>query len=465
MKKIDMKKIDGFKTPHWWQTFLFQVNRLDYMETGRKRYGDFFMTRVFSPEPAVFVSNPEAVKELLTTHAKNLKSSNKLSHFRHPVMGDNSVFMLEGNKHDRYRKLLMPLFHGARLKVYGQLIREITKKVIDKLPTDKPFSPLSAAHEIALNLIMDIVFGWSNKERGEKFRQLLRKLQKDVRLIAIMYASFLPSLRKDLGPWSPWGFLINIREQMYELLDAEIQERRQQPDRDRKDILSLLMVARDEDGQPMSDLELRDNLMTLLFAADGTISGPMAWSWYWVHKYPAVCDRLLKEITSLGEFPDPMSIYQLPYLTAVCNEILRLYPPDPVTVTGAKVVTNRFELMGYKFEPGMYICFCINLLHYREDIYPESNKFKPERFIEQKFSPYEYMPFGVGARRCIGNALAQFELKLVLATILSSYQLQLFDNKPPRSFPPGTKVAPLTKMLKKSSHQNSQPNKALVEVR
>lgn len=459
-----MKQINGFQTPHWWQCLQFQLNGIGYMKAGIKRYGDIFTTRVYSPKPAVFVSHPEAIKELLTTHAKHLKSSNEMTNFRRPIMGDNSLFLLEGEKHDRYRKLLMPIFHGARLKVYGQLICEITKKVIDDLPTDKAFSPLSATHEIALNSIMDIVFGWSNKKRGEQFGQLLQKLRTDFRFIPIVYASFLPALRWNLGPWSPWGFLFKIREQMYELLDAEIKERREMNDPEKEDILTLLMLARDEAGQPMTDLELRDQLMTLLFAADGTMSGPMAWSWYWVHKHPAIRERLLEELDSLGESANPMSIYQLPYFTAVCNEILRLYPPELVTVIGGKVVTHPFELMGYQFDPGMIISFCINRLHYREDIYPEPDKFKPERFLEQKFSPYEFMPFGIGARRCIGHALAQFELKLVLATILSRYQLQLADNKLPGSFPPGTNVAPITKMVKQGLRQVHKPSKFVASI-
>ncbi len=460
-----MKKIDGFKTPHWWQTLQFVLNKVGYLGAAKERYGgEIFTTRVFSGDPAVFISNPEVIKELFTTHSKHLQLDNKLTNFRRPIMGENSIFLLEGEQHDRYRKLLMPIFRPDRIKVYGQMISETTKKVIDKLPTDKVFSPLNATNEITLNLIMDIVFGWSDRERGEQFRKVLLKLEKDVRFVPIIYASFFPSLQWNLGPWSPWGFLIETRQQMDRLIHAEIQARRQQPETDRHDILSLLLLARDEDGQQMNDSELLDNLRTLLLAAHGTISGAMAWSWYWVHKYPEVRDRLIEEIASLGESPDPIAIYQLPYLTAVCNEILRLYPPDPVTTVGAKRVIEPFELMGYKFEPGMFVCACIKMLHYREDVYPEPNKFNPERFIEQKFSPYEYMPFGVGARRCIGQALAQFELKLVLTTIVSSYQLELADNKLPRSFPPGTEVAPLTKMLKKSLRQNSQPNKALIEV-
>ena len=185
----------------------------------------------------------------------------------------------------------------------------------------------------------------------------------------------------------------------------------------------------------------------------------MTWLCYWAHKKPEVKDKCLKELEDLGEFPDPVKIFQLPYLSAVCNETLRIYPID--MFTSPRIGKSSLELMGYDLSPGTALYGCIYLLHHREDLYPQSKQFKPERFLERKFSSYEFMPFGGGVRRCIGEALAQYEMKLVLATILSRYQLELADAKPAR--PPRATLAPDVKMVLRGKRNPviARPNEVL----
>lgn len=247
-------------------------------------------------------------------------------------------------------------------------------------------------------------------------------------------------LQLDLGAWSPWGNFVRQRQQIDELLYAEIRERREQPDPDRTDILSLLLLARDEEGKLMTDQELRDELMSLMFAGSETTATAMSWTLYWVHRLPEVREKLLKELETLGDSPDPMTIFRLPYLTAVCNETLRIHPVAMLTFP--RVVEEPVELLGQQLEPGTALVGCIYLTHQREDLYPEPKQFNPERFLERQFSPYEFMPFGGGARRCVGEALAQFEMKLVLATILSRYQLALAEQKPVRPQRRGVTLGP-----------------------
>ncbi|HEY9804930.1 MAG TPA: cytochrome P450, partial [Candidatus Obscuribacterales bacterium] len=228
--------------------------------------------------------------------------------------------------------------------------------------------------------------------------------------------------------------------QIDQLLYAEIQARRQHPDPASADILSLLLSAQDETGKGMSDVELKDELMTLLLAGHETTASAIAWAFYWVHKFPHIREKMLQELATLGETPDPVSLARLPYLTAVCHETLRIYPIAVLTVPRA--VKEPVELMGYSLQPGARLYGCIYLIHHRPDLYPDSKQFKPERFLERQFSPYEFLPFGGGIRRCIGEALALFEMKLVLATILQRYELELADPTPERPKRRGVTLGP-----------------------
>ena len=225
-----------------------------------------------------------------------------------------------------------------------------------------------------------------------------------------------------------------------DLIYAEISDRRAQADSSRTDILSLMMAARDQQGQPMTDVELRDELMTLLVAGHETTATSLAWALYWIHHLPEVREKLLQELDTLADHPDPTSIVRLPYLNAVCQETLRIYPVAMLALN--RVVKSPLQIAGYQFEPGTLLIPCIYLTHHREDLYPQAKQFKPERFLERQFSPYEYLPFGGGNRACIGMAFAQFEMKLVLATVLSRWQLELADSKPVEPVRKGALLGP-----------------------
>ena len=185
------------------------------------------------------------------------------------------------------------------------------------------------------------------------------------------------------------------------------------------------MSAQDENGQAMTDVELRDELMTLLVAGHETTATAISWAFYWIHKFPEVREKLLAELDSLGTNYDSNTIFKLPYLTAVCNETLRIYPVGMLTFP--RRVKTPISLCGYQLEPGTIVIGSIYLTHHREDIYPEHEKFRPERFLENQFSPYEFLPFGGGARRCIGLAFAQMEMKLILAKVLKTWSMKLVD--------------------------------------
>jgi cytochrome P450 len=238
---------------------------------------------------------------------------------------------------------------------------------------------------------------------------------------------YFPVLRQDFGPWSPWGRFIHARRQVDQLLYQEIAERRVHADASRNDILSLLMSAHDEAGAGLSDAELRDELMTLLIAGHETTATALTWALYWIHKLPDVRKQLLNELQRVDGSLDPGVLFRLPYLNAVCCETLRIHPVGMLTF--ARVTRSPVELVGCSLEPGTIVIGCIYLAHHREEVYPHADEFSPERFLERRYSPSEYLPFGGGARRCIGMAFAQFEMKVVLSSILSRFDLALADTR------------------------------------
>lgn len=457
---------DGPTTPRYLRmlrTFRWIFRPLDVLEERVQQYGEAFTLGKNTSSPLVYISNPKAIQQILTTDPEKFEigPGNQVLKF---LVGENSLILLDGIKHQRQRRLMMPPFHGERMRAYGKLICDITAQVMSQLQIGKPFCVRSAMQEISLQVILSAVFGLNQGQRFDQLRELLSSLLDIIGSPLTSSFLFFPSLQKDLGAWSPWGQFLRRRQEIDQLLYAEIQQRREQTKPSGDDILSLLLSARDQAGQPMSDQELRDELLTLLFAGHETTASALAWALYWVDHLPSVHDQLLRELATLPVNADPTDIARLPYLSAVCQETLRIYPiainPFPRTL---KV---PMEMMGYQFEPGTTLLISIYLTHHREDIYPEPKKFKPERFLERQFSPYEYLPFGGGNRLCIGLAFAQYEMKLALATILSGYDLTLADNRPVKPSRRGFTVAPPgnMRMVLTSKRQNNSVELSASEV-
>jgi cytochrome P450 family 110 len=436
-----MQLPNTLNTPSFLQKLHWVADPIGYMESATQKYPDLFTAEIVGfGDTVVFVQHPKALQEILTNDRKKFAALGEPNKTLEPLIGNFSVIMLERERHKRRRQLLMPPFHGDRMKAYGKLICDLVEKIFSQLPHDRFFLARTAMQQISLEVILQAVFGLSEGERYQQLKHLLMlitDLFQSPFTSSFLYFSFL---QKDLGVWSPWGKFVRLRQQIDELLYAEIAERRLQGDLNRIDILSLLMAAKDEQGESMSDRELRDEMMTLLLAGQETTASAMAWGLYWIHRLPEVHEKLLQELNTFGDSPSPMSIVQLPYLTAVCNETLRVHPVAMLTFP--RVVQEPIELLGYTLEPGAIVMGCIYLLHQREDLYPQQQQFLPERFLKRQFSPYEFMPFGGGVRRCIGDALAPFEIKLVLATIVSRYQLSLVDTRPEQPQRRGITLAP-----------------------
>ena len=413
---------------------------VNYMETAFKDYPDLFVTDgIGEGGPVVFVHHPEAVQQILTGDRQNLIAPGK-PHLLRPVIGSNSMIGLNGNDHKKRRKLLMPAFHGERMHAYGHLVYNLTSQTFERLNSGEVFTGMTMCKEISLQVILEAIYGLGDSERSQKLRPLIAKIANVFHSPINVIFLFFPWLQQDLGAWSPWGRFLRLRNSTDQAIYEEIEARRSAPDVTRQDILSLLMTIKDEAGNSLTLPELRDELMGLTIAGYETTAIAMSWALYWIHHLPRVKRKLLAEIDSLGESPDPMEIANLPYLDAVCKETLRIYPVGILTLP--RVVQEPTEVLEYKLEPGQVAAGCIYLLHQREDIYPNPKEFRPERFLEREFSPFEFIAFGGGLRRCMGQALAQFEIKLVIATILMNYDLDLADHRPEVLTRKGVRLGP-----------------------
>ncbi|AFY43331.1 cytochrome P450 [Nostoc sp. PCC 7107] len=414
-------------TPAVLQLLNWVFRPMPYMEECAKRYGDVFALKLQKNiPPIVFVSHPQDLQQILSHDTKELEAPGDLNSLFQGLLGKRSVISLSGEEHQRQRQLMMPPLHGERMRGYSQIINDITAKVISQYPVGQPFNIRTVSQDITLRVIMQAVFGMDQGLRAEQLQQRLKELLENGSSVWRVVSLYFPALQRDFGPIKVWGKQQALQQTSDQLIYEEIQERREHPDSSRTDILSLLMDARDAEGQPMTDVELRDELMTLLVAGHETTATAIAWAMYWIHKLPQVKEKLIQELDSLEDEPDPNTIYKLPYLSAVCSETLRIYPVGMLTFP--RRVKTPITVSGYELPPGTPVMSAIYLAHQREDIYPQPKQFKPERFLEKQFSPYEYIPFGAGARRCIGLAFAQWEMKLAIAKMLTIRELDLVDS-------------------------------------
>ena len=322
----------------------------------------------------------------------------------------------------------MPPFHGESLHRCSKEIIAITNRVCNRLKVEQSFEVRPLMQEITLRVILNVVFGMDSGTRYEKLRALLSELLETFNTPIKSVSIIFPLLQKDWG-FTPWSSFLRLKAEIKQLIYREIATRRTliAKGESYQDILSLLLSAKDEQGQGMTDEELHDELITLLFAGHETTASALSWIFYWIHYLPEVQTKLRSELDLLGDNIDDREINNLPYLSAVISETLRIYPVAAGAF--ARIPTKPMSILGCQLEPKDWLSVSIYALHHREDLYPNPRQFIPERFLEKTYSPYEYIPFGGGNRRCIGSALALLEMKLVTATILSQFQLALTSKR------------------------------------
>ena len=405
------------------------TNPLKYMHNYDRECGDIFSLKMSGTlDKAVFISNPHTIQQVLTNDTKQFSAPGSINQILQPFLGDRGIILLDGGEHRQRRQLLMPQFHGDKIRVYADLICTVTRDVVEQWQVGETINLREQMQSISLSVILQAVFGLY---RGERYDLIRDGLIKVISLLeSPINASFvlIPALQQDLGAWSPWGKFLRDRAELDRLIYLEIADRRRNYQSDRTDILNMLIGSQDADGNGMSDVELHDELMTMLFAGHETTATALAWAIYWINYLPEVKEKLGVEIATLGTERDPIAISRLPYLNAVCSETLRIYPVGMLTFP--RITEKPVSIQGYELPAETVVVGCIYLTHHREDLYPEPHLFKPERFLERQFSPYEYLPFGGGSRRCIGMALAQLEMKLALVEIIAHCQLELTGKLP-----------------------------------
>ena len=384
------------------------------LEACRRRYGDTFSFRLPRMGPIVFVSDPESVRTVFTGSPKLLHAGEG-NRILEPVLGANSVLLLDEDRHLRPRKLMLPAFHGERLKRYRDQMRSIAEAELERWPrgTREPARP--RMQSITLDIIMRTVFGVEEGERLTRLRaaigDLLEWTTARRRLVLAMAIGTARLERSRL-----FGFR-EARAAVDELIYDEIRRRRAEPGlEERDDVLSMLLQARDEDGRPMTPGELRDELMTLLVAGHETTATALAWAVEQLTRHPRVLERL-------GDGSDEE------YLDAVVQEVLRL---RPVLVAVVRELTEPMELGGHLLPARARVAPSIYLMHRRPEIYPDPDAFRPERFLENPPGTYTWIPFGGGVRRCLGAQFAQMEMKVVLRVLLEHARLRPTGAPPER---------------------------------
>jgi len=370
------------------------------------KYGDFFRFETPLERTMCVTANPETIKQVFRGDPKVFHAGEGNAVLG-PLVGSSSTLLLDEAEHLRHRKMMLPPFHGERMRAYADVMRDVAERHVEQWPKNEPFSTIDSMQAITLEVIQRTVFGIDQADRLAHVGRLLRRVLDPAAnrwwMLLLMLTPY------EWGPRSPWGqFRRRVRE-ADEAIYEEIRARRADPTAaERGDVISLLLQARDEDGEPLSDQEMRDELVTLLVAGHETTATSLAWTLERIVHHPDVLARLQAEAD--GDYVD-----------AVIKESLRLRPVIPAV---ARKLMEPTELGGYRLPAGVFVVPSIYLTQRRPDIYPDPLAFKPERFIENPPSNTEYLPFGGGVRRCLGASFAQFEMKIVLQTILERARLR-----------------------------------------
>ena len=397
------------------QTLKWAFRPLPFMQECREKYGDSFSVKFISFErPMVMISDPQAIKALYMEREHGLPPGRDI--ILKPILGARSLLLLEGADHLAHRKLMLPPFHGERMRSYEPILDEIVDAEIGSWPLGEEFAIHPRMQSITLEAILRVVFGVAEGPRLERLRVLLTKVLEET---ASPFAQLIGLATRRFGG-EPWGKFEGQLRKVDELLYAEIAERRASGDyAEREDILSMMMQARFEDGGEMSDTDLRDQLMTLLLAGHETTATALAWTF----------DLLLRHPTALARLRDSLQAGEDDYLRATISESLRLRPVVPLA---GRRLRKDLVADGLELPAGTDVTPAIWLAHTRADAYPEPFAFRPERFLEDAPDTYAWVPFGGGVRRCIGAAFAEFEMRIVLREVLTRCDLRKANPAPER---------------------------------
>lgn len=395
-------EVPGRRAPTFWQLLRFMRDPLGYTEAGRRRYGNLYSVRDFLFTWVLLATDPEDVKAILTD-TERFRGGDVPRRLISPLAGETSVLTTSGPTHMRQRKLLLPVLHQELVERWSGRIEKIAEAELNALPVGKPVAMLAPMQRITLDVICRLIFGAEDDAEIERLRNALLELM-DPRVAPLF---FLPGVLRWESRLNPANVFFRRRGRLDRLIFGMVDRRRREGDGGgRDDALSMLLGARDEEGEPLTDTELRDQLVTLLAAGHETTATGLAWAIERLSRNEGARLRAIAETVD-GDGTD--------YIDAVAKETLRLRPP---IVNVPRVATRDTELGGHRIRAGTTVAAMVSLTHRRPDLWPEPLAFKPERFLDGKPLPYAYAPFGGGIRRCIGASLAALEMRIVLQALL-----------------------------------------------
>ena len=383
-------------------TLGFVLSPARFMDHCRRRYGDVVFLSTAFDRGFVLVFDPDVLREVFRAPPDRLRAG-EANAVLAPLLGDRSVLLLDGAEHLRHRRLLLPPFHGRRLQAHETVMRDAADAAIDAWPQGEPFALLPSMQSLTLEVIMTAIFGVTDPQRRERLSKRVRIVLAPLRARRARMVLFAITAGR-VGDRGAMERFAQQRRDLDEAIYDEISLRRAEADLDeRDDVMSMLLQARDEDGRPMTDKELRDELVTLLVAGHETTATGLAWTFDLLLHAPHVLERAREREPS--------------YLDAIVKESLRVRPVVPGV--GRVVRGGPFELAGYTLPPGVEINPSISMIHRRADRYPSPKTFRPERFLEPDApDTYTWVPFGGGTRRCLGASFAMQEMRIVLDRVL-----------------------------------------------
>ena len=397
-------------------TVLADVTPERYFRWRRARSGDPFEVRFPGLGRVLLTAHPDGARDLFRAPTDTFVTP--LPNPIAPMVGDASLILVDGDRHRRDRALLMPPFHGQRMRAYGEIIRESARAEIRTWHAGGRIDSRTAARAITLRVILEAVFGLDGRDRRDEYTRTVAELLGSYNTALLL----VPLLRRGAFGLTPWDRFVRLRDRFDTLLDEDVDRRRRGLRPAGDDVLSMLLAARYDDGAPLGDAEVREQLRTLLVAGHETTATSVAWALYHVHRHTAVRERLVAEVRAQGPGAPAEDLARLPYLDAVCKETLRLHPPVPVVL---RRLAAPLEIRGDRVPAGATVGVALELLHTRRDVWAHPRRFEPGRFLDRRYGPFEYAPYGGGHRRCVGFALAEYELRIVLATILAEASIAL----------------------------------------
>lgn len=403
------------------QSRLWLESPCEFLESCQREYGNLFALHLGGFGKMLVVADPRGVKQVFDIPVESYDCRHFNDSYRY-VMGSHALFLQDGDNHRRLKRILAPRLRSQTFRPHAANICRVVLQTIQR-PDHGVLRLRPLTHEITLRCLLTLVFG-DQEQPGDRIVNRFRS-----------------AVWRDLRSWKPWTNISRLHPEIRGLISAELESRRAAGLTNRDpDLLDMLLGARDESGSALPDEEIQDQVLMLMITAGDAAAVAATWALYRAAKHPEVQDLLRTERGALGADPDPLLLCEQPFLTATCQEILRLHTVLP-TVSGRRLRVPC-DVLGYRPEAGVMLAPCQYLVHRQPSIFEQPLAFRPQRFLNRSYAPHEYFPFGGGPRSCLGWSLAPLTVKLLLTTVLSRFQLALPTPDPPRVVRHGTLLAP-----------------------